>query len=113
MCGICGKLAFGMAAPDPALLRGMLDAIHHRGPDGAGMHASGPVALGHKRLKIIDLTTGDQPMWNEDGTVCVVYNGEIYNFKELRSELIRKGHHFRSSSDTEVIVHLYEELGED
>jgi asparagine synthase (glutamine-hydrolysing) len=91
----------------------MMDAISHRGPDGRGKHLSGSVGLGHTRLAIIDLSTGDQPMTNEDGTIWLVYNGEVYNFHELREELLRKGHHFRSTSDTEVIIHLYEEYGSD
>jgi asparagine synthase (glutamine-hydrolysing) len=113
MCGICGKLAFDRAEPvDGALIERMMDTLAHRGPDGRGKYVAGPVGLGHTRLAIIDLTTGDQPMCNEDRTVWLVYNGEIYNFPELRAELIAKGHVFRSATDTEVIVHLYEEFGE-
>ena len=113
MCGICGKLNFEAGEPaDARLLRRMSDLIEHRGPDGAGEYIDGPVALGHRRLSIIDLDTGDQPMANEDGTIWVVYNGEIYNFKELRTELLARGHRFKSESDTEVIVHMYEELGD-
>jgi asparagine synthase (glutamine-hydrolysing) len=113
MCGICGKLNFDVAKPvEPSLLRQMLGVIQHRGPDGGGEYYSGPVGLGHRRLSIIDLNTGDQPMSNEDGTVWVVYNGEIYNFRELRAELRAKGHRFKSESDTEVIVHMYEEMGD-
>lgn len=113
MCGICGKLNFDHREPvDPSLLKQMLDLMRHRGPDGGSEYHSGPVALGHRRLSIIDLSTGDQPMCNEDGTVWVVYNGEIYNFPELRADLERLGHRFKSTSDTEVIVHLYEELGQ-
>jgi asparagine synthase (glutamine-hydrolysing) len=114
MCGICGKLNFDHAERvDPTLLRRMMAVLHHRGPDGRGEHLSGPVGLGHRRLSIIDLNTGRQPMANEDGTVWVVYNGEIYNFPELRVKLKAKGHTFKSNTDTEVIVHLYEDLGED
>lgn len=91
----------------------MLAAINHRGPDDEGIYRSGEVGLGHRRLKIIDLTTGKQPLCNEDGTVWIIYNGEVYNYKELRSYLLQKGHQFKSSSDTEVIVHLYEEFGEE
>lgn len=91
----------------------MSDLIRHRGPDGTGEYFSGPIGLGHRRLSIIDLSTGDQPMSNEDGTVWVVYNGEIYNFRELRAELRAKGHRFKSESDTEVIVHMYEEIGDE
>jgi asparagine synthase (glutamine-hydrolysing) len=112
MCGICGKLNFDSQEPvDLGLLRQMMALLHHRGPDGGGEYRSGPVGLGHRRLSIIDLNTGAQPMSNEDGTVWVVYNGEIYNFPELRAELQVRGHNFKSTTDTEVIVHLYEELG--
>src|SRR5271170_2580094 len=112
MCGIAGKLFLdGQQPVDRDLVDRMLAVITHRGPDGQGKYFSGPVGLGHRRLAIIDLTTGDQPMTNENGTIWLVYNGEIYNFQELREELIRKGHVFRSTSDTEVIIHLYEEYG--
>ena len=113
MCGICGKLNFDRKEQvDKALLRKMMDLIKHRGPDGSGEFLSGPVGLGHRRLSIIDLNTGDQPMSNEDDTVWVVYNGEIYNFRQLRAELEECGHRFKSTTDTEVIVHLYEEMGD-
>lgn len=92
-------------------LNQMLAPIKHRGPDDSGIYRSGPVGLGHRRLKIIDLKTGKQPLSNEDGTVWIVYNGEVYNYVELRSSLVQKGHKFASASDTEVIVHLYEEFG--
>ncbi len=91
----------------------MLKSIAYRGPDEDGIYRSGPVGLGHKRLKIIDLLSGQQPLCNENGTVWVVFNGEIYNYKELRNDLIQKGHRFKTASDTEVIVHLYEEFGSD
>jgi asparagine synthase (glutamine-hydrolysing) len=113
MCGICGKLNFDRQLPiEPNLIRGMMDVIQYRGPDGSGEFLSGPIGLGHRRLSIIDVDTGAQPMSNEDGTVWVVYNGEIYNFRELRVELEGKGHQFKSATDTEVIVHLYEEMGD-
>ena len=112
MCGICGKLVFDSEEKVSAeLVDRMMNVISHRGPDGQGKYLSGPVGLGHARLAIIDLSTGDQPMTNEDGSIWLVYNGEIYNFQELRDALIKKGHTFRSTCDTEVIVHLYEEYG--
>jgi asparagine synthase (glutamine-hydrolysing) len=114
MCGICGKLNLDRGEfVDRALLERMTKAIEHRGPDGGGLHIAGNVGLGHRRLSIIDLSTGDQPMCNEDGCVWVVFNGEIYNFAELRVELQGRGHQFKSRSDTEVIVHGYEEWGPD
>jgi asparagine synthase (glutamine-hydrolysing) len=91
----------------------MMETIRHRGPDDEGMYVSGPVGLGHRRLSIIDLNTGQQPISNEDGTVWVVFNGEIYNYKELTAFLVSKGHHFRTATDTEVLVHLYEEFGQE
>jgi asparagine synthase (glutamine-hydrolysing) len=90
----------------------MADSIYHRGPDDEGYHISGPVGLGFRRLAIIDLNTGHQPISNEDGTVWIVFNGEIYNYHELREHLRTKGHVFKTQTDTEVIVHLYEEFGE-
>jgi asparagine synthase (glutamine-hydrolysing) len=114
MCGICGKLYFDIEQRvDPAQLDRMMGALSHRGPDGQGKYLAGRVGLGHTRLAIIDLSTGDQPMTNEDETIWLVYNGEVYNFGELREELIGKGHKFRSTSDTEVIIHLYEEYGDE
>jgi asparagine synthase (glutamine-hydrolysing) len=114
MCGICGihELAAGGAA-DSHATAAMLDAIVHRGPDDEGMHVDGPVALGARRLSIIDLPGGHQPIANEDGSVVVAFNGEIYNYRALRDRLIRSGHVLQSQGDTEVIVHLYEELGEE
>jgi asparagine synthase (glutamine-hydrolysing) len=114
MCGIAG--IFNIACQEPvvsATLNAMLDTLIHRGPDDEGLYVSGPVALGHRRLSIIDLAGGHQPLANEDESVWVVFNGEIYNFGELHNELVVKGHHFKTRSDTEVIVHLYEEEGED
>jgi asparagine synthase (glutamine-hydrolysing) len=114
MCGICGKLYYDPAERVAAeLVRKMTRAIAHRGPDGDGTYVSGPVGLGHRRLAIIDLNRGAQPMCNEDKTVWIVFNGEIYNFQGLREELLKKGHVFSSESDTEVIVHAYEEYGVD
>jgi asparagine synthase (glutamine-hydrolysing) len=112
MCGICGKLMLdGEAMVSPALVKAMADTIYHRGPDDEGYYVSGPIGLGFRRLSIIDLQTGHQPVSNENGTIQIVFNGEIYNFRELRALLLSKGHVFRTQSDTEVIVHLYEEFG--
>jgi asparagine synthase (glutamine-hydrolysing) len=112
MCGICGKLEFDRNANvQGALVRAMLDTIRHRGPDDQGVYLSRQIGLGHARLSIIDLNTGHQPLSNEDGTIWIVFNGEIYNYRELQAFLLSKGHVFRTQTDTEVIVHLYEELG--
>jgi asparagine synthase (glutamine-hydrolysing) len=112
MCGICGKLQFEADTKvDLELLERMMGQIFHRGPDGRGNYRSGPVGLAHTRLAIIDLNTGAQPICNEDSTVWIVFNGEIYNYPQLRQELLERGHQFRSASDTEVIIHLYEEYG--
>ncbi len=114
MCGICGKLNFNRDAKvSPVLVRAMADTIAHRGPDDEGYFIAGQVGLGFRRLSIIDLATGHQPLSNEDETVWIVFNGEIYNYQELRSYLVAKGHVFKTHTDTEVIVHLYEEFGED
>jgi asparagine synthase (glutamine-hydrolysing) len=113
MCGIAGRLNFDPArAVDRARLVAMTDAVTHRGPDAAGYYLDGAIGLGHRRLSIIDLATGDQPVANEDGSVQVVFNGEIYNFAEVRRELEAHGHRFRTHSDTEVIAHGYEQWGE-
>ncbi|HXO05821.1 MAG TPA: asparagine synthase (glutamine-hydrolyzing) [Candidatus Sulfotelmatobacter sp.] len=113
MCGICGKLEFDLQARvSPALVKAMADTISHRGPDDEGYYVSGPIGLGFRRLSIIDLNTGHQPISNEDGTVWIVFNGEIYNYQELREHLLSRGHVFKTRTDTEVIVHLYEEFGE-
>ena len=112
MCGICGKLTFEQdRGVETGLLRAMLETIRHRGPDDDGVYVAPQVGLGHRRLSIIDLKSGHQPLSNEDGTVWIVFNGEIYNFKELRASLLSQGHVFRTQTDTEVIVHLYEDLG--
>lgn len=114
MCGICGIYgATGLPEDSGALTRAMCDVIIHRGPDEDGYYADGPVSLGMRRLSIIDLATGRQPIHNEDKTVWVVYNGEIFNFPALKPELLARGHRFYTNADTEVIVHLYEEYGED
>jgi asparagine synthase (glutamine-hydrolysing) len=111
MCGIAGIVAWRGAAPARDDVARMCDAMIHRGPDDDGYLIEGPVALGMRRLSIIDLSGGHQPIFNEDGTVAVVFNGEIYNYRELRAELESKGHRFSTASDTEVIVHLWEEEG--
>jgi asparagine synthase (glutamine-hydrolysing) len=112
VCGICGKLNFDREARvAPELLKQMADAIEHRGPDDEGYYTSGPVGFGFRRLSIIDLNTGHQPLSNEDGTVWIEFNGEIYNYQELRDQLMARGHVFLTKTDTEVIVHLYEEFG--
>jgi asparagine synthase (glutamine-hydrolysing) len=113
MCGISGIYNFNGAAVDLAHLQAMSDALAHRGPDGFGRYLQGPVGLGHRRLSIIDLEGGAQPLANEDDTVHVVFNGEIYNFIELRKTLEEAGHRFKTRSDTEVIVHAYEQWGAD
>lgn len=110
MCGICGQIS--PTDVQNSEIKRMMDSIAHRGPDGEGAIVCGRAALGNRRLSIIDLPGGRQPISNEDGSVWVVYNGEIYNYRELAAELQSKGHVFRTRSDTEVIVHLYEELGE-
>lgn len=114
MCGIVGKINLKQAqAIDSNLIYNMLSAIHHRGPDENGVYVNDQIGLGSARLSIIDLQSGRQPICNEDGTIWVVFNGEIYNYIELRSELEAKGHVFHTQSDTEVLVHLYEERGDD
>jgi len=114
MCGITGRFNFNASQPvDRARLRAMTTALAHRGPDADGYYVAEGIGLGHRRLSIIDLATGDQPVANEDGTVWTVFNGEIYNFADVRAELEAHGHVFRTSSDTEVIVHGYEQWGAD
>ena len=113
MCGIAGIVETGGRAADMTLLRAMTTVLGHRGPDGDGFVCRGPVGLGHRRLAIIDLATGDQPMANDDGTIFIVFNGEIYNFRELRRDLEAKGVRFKTSSDTEVILRAYEAAGPD
>lgn len=114
MCGIAGIFHLETAKPvDPARVRAMLDAMPHRGPDGSGIWTAPGVGLGHLRLSIIDLESGAQPMLTDDEALAVVFNGEIYNFAEVRAELEAKGHVFRTHSDTEVILHGYRQWGEE
>ncbi|MGB5259027.1 MAG: N-acetylglutaminylglutamine amidotransferase [Gammaproteobacteria bacterium] len=114
MCGICGELRFDGQAPDPAILKAMTDRLARRGPDGSGRYLSGPVALGHRRLAVIDLSErAAQPMHDEQAGLVLVFNGTIYNFPELREALRARGHTFTSSGDTEVILKAYAEWGED
>ncbi|MBM2827122.1 MAG: hypothetical protein HW403_1186 [Dehalococcoidia bacterium] len=113
MCGIAGILNFNGSPVTQEVIEGMCGHLAHRGPDDTGVLIDGSLGLGFRRLSIIDLAGGHQPMSNEDGSVWVVFNGEIYNFRELTQELIAKGHTFRTRSDTESIVHAYEEYGED
>lgn len=112
MCGIAGQLNSHKKPADKRLVQRMAQALAHRGPDGEGFYFGENVGLAHRRLAVIDLKTGHQPMTNEDKSLWLVSNGEIYNFLELRDELKSKGHRFSTTSDTEVILHLYEELGE-
>ncbi|MCB0253738.1 MAG: asparagine synthase (glutamine-hydrolyzing) [Anaerolineae bacterium] len=112
MCGIVGKLNFDEQPVDGSLIRRMCATIAHRGPDDEGFYLENVVGMGMRRLSIIDLSGGHQPLSNEDGSIWIVYNGEVYNFPELRSELETRGHRFATNTDTEVIVHLYEEMGE-
>src|SRR6478735_825151 len=113
MCGIVGMLDLnGRRDVSRELLSRINEAQHHRGPDECGLHVEPGVGLGHRRLSIIDVSTGQQPLYNEDGSVVIVYNGEIYNYQELIPELTALGHRFRTKSDTEVIVHAWEAWGE-
>lgn len=113
MCGICGIYHANGQPVDRNRLRRMNATLAHRGPDGEGYFADGPVGLAMRRLAIIDLQTGDQPILNEDRTVAVIFNGEIYNYRDLRAELQARGHRFRTRSDTEVLVYGYEEWRDD
>src|SRR3989338_1129729 len=114
MCGICGYIHLDRAKRvSQYILKNMMDTLANRGPDYEGAYLKDNVALGHRRLSIIDLESGHQPMANEDGSIIIVYNGEVYNFLSLKAELTRIGHKFRTHSDTEVIIHAYEEYGDD
>src|SRR3954453_22869871 len=112
MCGITGWFdTRGRRSPDQALVRAMNDTIQHRGPDGEGFHFEPGLALGHRRLAIIDLQTGGQPMFTEEGRIAIVFNGEIYNYRELRGHLQSLGHVFETRSDTEVILRAWVQWG--
>ena len=115
MCGICGSYsANGIRPDDERLVRSMMELLEHRGPDGEGLWTSkGGAVLGHRRLAIIDLLGGHQPQFNETRDIAVIVNGEIYNYRELRSELTSLGHVFRTVSDTEILVHGYEQWGDE
>jgi asparagine synthase (glutamine-hydrolysing) len=111
MCGIAGIINYHQKENQQTVLNPMLQAMKHRGPDATGLYLGNDAGLGHARLSIIDLSGGHQPIHNETKTVWVVFNGEIFNYPELRKDLIEKGHRFYTQSDTEVLVHLYEEFG--
>src|SRR5262252_1402858 len=113
MCGIAGVIGREDETIVAEQVRRMTDAIVHRGPDDEGIRAHGNVGLGMRRLSIIDLSGGSQPIFNEDRSIAVVFNGEIYNYAELTKNLVAQGHHFRTRSDTETIVHAYEQHGDD
>src|SRR6266850_1136161 len=114
MCGIAGMLEFGREArAEPGALRNMCQIMAHRGPDDDGFYTDGPAGIGMRRLSIVDLATGHQPISNEDGSLWIVFNGEIYNHLSVREQLVARGHAYRTHSDTETIVHLYEEYGGD
>ena len=114
MCGISGVVYHDRRRlVDPEELRRMCNTLVHRGPDDEGFFVDGNVGLGMRRLNVIDLVTGHQPICNEDGRIWIVFNGEIYNYPELRKTLEQKGHTFTTNTDTETIVHAYEEYGEE
>src|SRR5258708_10370629 len=114
MCGICGIFHFGSGQRvDETVLLEMNQRIVRRGPDDAGSLVSDGAGMAMRRLSIIDLKTGHQPLSNEDGSIWIVYNGEIYNHNDLREKMLARGHTYRTNSDTESIVHLYEEYGQD
>jgi asparagine synthase (glutamine-hydrolysing) len=112
MCGICGVVGIESREASEPVVRRMMGAMLHRGPDEEGILVASPVAAGMRRLSIVDLPGGSQPIWNEAGTLAIVYNGEVYNFRELRAQLESAGHRFRTRSDTEVVLHAYEAWGE-
>ena len=114
MCGICGILDLtGQQRADPDLVQRMADSIRHRGPDGDGFYTAPDVAMGMRRLSIIDVVGSDQPLYNEDRSIAMLFNGEIYNYRELRADLIQRGHQPHTDGDGETIIHLYEDYGLD
>src|SRR5690348_5216435 len=114
MCSSAGFVCVDQLEPEaPARALAMRDVITHRGPDDAGLYGDSRAAIAHRRLSIVDLATGQQPLSNEDGTIWIAFNGEIYNHSEIRRELEPHGHVYRSRSDTETIVHAYEQWGDD
>src|SRR5262249_32385258 len=114
MCGIAGILEFGRdTRANTDALHEMCRVMTHRGPDDDGFYTEGPVGIGMRRLSIVDLATGHQPISNEEGSITIVFNGEIYNHLALREQLISRGHAYHTKSDTETVVHLYEEYGRD
>ena len=111
MCGITGFT--NKVDNADGIISEMMNKIRHRGPDAEGKYVDGDIALGHRRLSIIDVSSsGDQPIFNEDGSLVIVFNGEIYNYREIREKLIAAGHTFKTNTDTEVLIHGYEEFGE-
>ena len=114
MCGICGFVSNHELDQDrSSLLNALNQTLDHRGPDSDGFYINGDVGMGMRRLAIIDIASGDQPIFNEDKSIAIVYNGEIYNFQELRGQLERYDHIFSTNSDTEVIIHAYEQWGDE
>src|SRR3989304_4750075 len=113
MCGICGIVDSAGRPVDGATLRRLSAAIIHRGPDDEGYFEHAGIGLASRRLAIIDVAGGDQPIYNEERSIAIVYNGESYNYPELRAQLDKKGHQFRTNTDTECVVHLYEDHGDD
>ena len=113
MCGICGISYSDHRTPERSTLEAMTQAIRHRGPDSDGFHVEPGVGLAMRRLAIVDVAGGDQPIPNEDESLWIVFNGESHNYPDLYADLVRRGHEFRTQSDTECILHLYEEYGDD
>src|SRR5579872_1030201 len=112
MCGICGIITYDINVPRASLVAQMRDTMTHRGPDGAGIHLGAGIGLGHRRLSIVDVTHGQQPMYSEDRRFVIVYNGEVFNHPTLKPELEAAGVRYRTRSDTETVLHLYERLRE-